>query len=95
MCKNNNIEAMKKTVKQRQLEILPVIQKLNSMHIKPTLNENIKAFYIQLQDFINNGSLIKIDIPIEELNIRIIGVLEENINKKTWLKMTALEKNNE
>lgn len=92
MCKNNYNEAMKKTKEQRQQEILPVIETLNKMHIKPSTNENIKELYKKLQEFINEGENINIDIPIENLNLRIYGTLERNINKKTWLKMTSLEK---
>jgi hypothetical protein len=91
MCKNNYSEAMQKTKSQRQAEILPVIQKLNSMHIKPAYNDKIKEFYGKLQEFINNGEKIDIDVPVEGMNIRIVGVLEAQVNRKTWLKMTALE----
>ncbi len=82
---------MQKTKSQRQAEILPVIQKLNSMHIKPAYNDKIKEFYGKLQEFINNGEKIDIDVPVEGMNIRIVGVLEAQVNRKTWLKMTALE----
>jgi hypothetical protein len=38
---------------------------------------------------------MEIDVPIEGMNLRILGVLEANVNRKTWLKMTALEKMDE
>ena len=92
MCKNDYYKAMQKTKAQRQAEILPVIQKLNSLHIKPVFNTAVKDFYSQLQTFINDGNRMEIDVPIEGMNLRILGVLEDKVNRKTWLKMTALEK---
>lgn len=92
MCKNNYSEAMKKTKEQRQAEILPVIQTLNKMHIKPAMGENVKGLYKILQDFINDGERVEIEYPMEELNLRVYGVLEMNVNRKTWLKIGAIEK---
>jgi hypothetical protein len=83
---------MKKTKQERQQEILPVIESLNKMHIKPALNESVKNLYKKLQEFINDGETMEIEIPIEEMNLRVYGVLEKNINKRTWLKMGALAK---
>ncbi len=92
MCKNNYNNIMKKTKQERQQEILPVIESLNKMHIKPALNESVKNLYKKLQEFINDGETMEIEIPIEEMNLRVYGVLEKNINKRTWLKMGALAK---
>ena len=92
MCKNNYSEAMKKTKEQRQAEILPVIKTLNKMHIKPGMSDSVKGLYKRLQDFINDGERDEIEYPMEELNLRVYGVLEKNVNRKTWLKIGAIEK---
>ena len=43
-----------------------------------------------LHDKKNNDKNINIHIPCSELNILIKGVLEVNINKKSWVKLECL-----
>ena len=78
-----------RTKEQRQAEIKPIIIKLTELRLNVSLDE-IKKLFALLQNYVNNGERIEIDIPIESLNVRIRGVLESNLNKRDWVKMECL-----
>lgn len=78
-----------RTKEQRQAEIKPIIIKLTELRLNVSLDE-IKNLFALLQNYVNNGERIEIDIPIESLNVRIRGVLENNLNKRVWVKMECL-----
>ena len=78
-----------RTKEQRQAEIKPIIIKLTELRLNVSLDE-IKKLFALLQNYVNNGERIEIDIPIESLNVRIRGVLESNLNKRVWVKMECL-----
>ena len=78
-----------RTKKQRQVEIKPIIIKLTELRLNVSLDE-IKQLFALLQNYVNNGERIEIDIPIESLNVRIRGVLENDLNKRVWVKMECL-----
>ena len=78
-----------RTKEQRQAEIKPIIIKLTELRLNVSLDE-IKKLFALLQNYVNNGERIEIDIPIESLNVRIRGVLENNLNKRVWVKMECL-----
>ena len=87
---------IKRTKEQRQNEIKPILKKLNELHLKPNIN-GIKQLYQHIKTYIdntdnnsNNDENININIPCPELNILIKGVLEVNINKKSWVKLECL-----
>mgnify|MGYP003989121891 FL=1 len=87
---------IKRTKEQRQNEIKPILKKLNELHLKPTI-DGIKKLYQHIKTYIdntdnnsNNDENININIPCPELNILIKGVLEVNINKKSWVKLECL-----
>lgn len=94
MCKNKRKEAMIRTKEQRQIEIKPIIIKLTELRLNVSLNE-IKQLFEKMKQYVDNGERIEINIPIESLNVRIIGVLESDLNKKVWLKMECLVRPNE
>jgi hypothetical protein len=75
-----------RTKEQRQAEIKPIIIKLTELRLNVSLDE-IKQLFAVLQNYVNNGDTIEIDIPIESLNVRIRGVLESDLNKRVWVKM--------
>ena len=86
----------KRTKEQRQNEIKPILKKLNELHLKPTI-DGIKQLYQHIKTYIDNSDNninddvnIDIHIPCSELNILIKGVLEVNINKKSWVKLECL-----
>ena len=78
-----------RTKEQRQAEIKPIIIKLTELRLNVSLDE-IKNLFALLQNYVNNGDTIEIDIPIESLNVRIKGVLENDLNKRVWVKMECL-----
>lgn len=78
-----------RTKEQRQAEIKPIIIKLTELRLNVSLDE-IKNLFALLQNYVNNGERIEIDIPIESLNVRIKGVLESDFNKRVWVKMECL-----
>jgi len=87
---------IKRTKEQRQNEIKPILKKLNELHLKPNI-DGIKKLYQHIKTYIdntdnnsNNDENININIPCPELNILIKGVLEVNINKKSWVKLECL-----
>jgi len=81
-----------RTKEQRQLEVKPIIVKLNQLHLSPISYPEIKNLFENMKTYINDGSRIEIDIPCVDLNIRIKGVLAININEKCWVKMECLVK---
>ncbi len=87
---------IKRTKEQRQNEIKPILKKLNELHLKTNI-DGIKQLYKHIKTYIdnsisniNNDENINIHIPCPELNILIKGVLEVNINKKSWVKLECL-----
>ena len=78
-----------RTKEQRQAEIKPIIIKLTELRLNVSLDE-IKNLFALLQNYVNNGERIEIDIPIESLNVRIRGILESDLNKRVWVKMECL-----
>jgi len=92
MSKNKNKDKkiiVSRTKEQRQAEIKPIIIKLTELRLNVSLDE-IKQLFELLQNYVNNGDTIEIDIPIESLNVRIRGVLESDLNKRVWVKMECL-----
>jgi len=87
---------IKRTKEQRQNEIKPILKKLNELHLKPNIDgikqlyQHIKTYIDNTDNNINNDENIDIHIPCPELNILIKGVLEVNINKKSWVKLECL-----
>ena len=97
---------IKRTKEQRQNEIKSLLKKLNELHLKPTIDsikqlyQHIKTYIDNSDNNINNNYKecnninddmnIDIHIPCPELNILIKGVLEVNINKKSWVKLECL-----
>ena len=88
-----------RTKAERQTEIRPIIKKLNEIHLKPNI-DGIKQLYNHIKTYIDNSNNsnididenININIPCPELNILITGVLEIDLQKKSWVKLSCLEK---
>ena len=55
-----------RTREERQMEILPIIQKLSELGLT-TESVPVKELYKQLQIFINTGERMTIDIPFESV----------------------------
>ena len=84
---------MIRTKEQRQKEILPILKKMNELGLTINKHEELKDFFIQMKKYIQQEESEKnvdINIPIEELGIRIKGVLAVNINERVWVKLEQL-----
>ena len=84
---------MIRTKEQRQKEILPILKKMNELGLTINKHEELKDFFIQMKKYIQQAESEKnvdINIPIEELGIRIKGVLAVNINERVWVKLEQL-----
>ena len=84
---------MIRTKEQRQKEILPILKKMNELGLTINKHEELKDFFTQMKKYIQEEESEKnvdINIPIEELGIRIKGVLAVNINERVWVKLEQL-----
>ena len=82
-----------RTKEQRQKEILPILKKMNELGLTINKHEELKDFFTQMKKYIQEEESEKnvdINIPIEELGIRIKGVLAVNINERVWVKLEQL-----
>ena len=92
MANESEASLANRTKEERQLEVLPIIKKLNELQLTISRHKEIKEFFEQLQKYIQEGIKIKINIPIEELGIRIKGTLAVNVNERVWVKLEQLNK---
>jgi hypothetical protein len=82
---------MIRTKEQRQKEILPILKKMNELGLTINKHEELKDFFIQMKKYIQEEEEdVDINIPIEELGIRIKGVLAVNINERVWVKLEKI-----
>lgn len=80
-----------RTKQERQLEVRPVILKLNELHLSPASYTSIKELYTCLQDYIQTGERKVLAIPFPEYNSLIKGVLSNNINERVWVKIESIK----
>jgi hypothetical protein len=76
-----------RTKEERQHEILPIIKKLNELHLTVTKYIELHALFVSMQKYIQEGIRINLNIPVEELNVTIKGVLAINVNERVWVKL--------
>ena len=75
-----------RTKKERHAEARKIIDSLNRLDLT-VQSPPIKLLFKHLQDYIQNGEKIKIDIPFKEQNRNICGVLATNVNEEVWVKL--------
>ena len=67
-----------KTKEQRKEDVKNIIKELNKFEL--TLRyEPVKKLYAHFKDFIDNGNLVKVNIPFPMINRRIKGNLMPNV----------------
>ena len=83
---------MIRTKEQRQKEILPILKKMNELGLTINKHEELKDFFTQMKKYIHQEEEedVDINIPIEELGIRIKGILAVNINERVWIKLEKI-----
>ena len=68
-----------KTKEQRKEDVKNIIKELNKFEL--TLRyEPVKKLYAHFKDFIENGNIVKVNIPFPMINRRIKGELMPNKN---------------
>jgi hypothetical protein len=72
---------------ERQAAIKPVLRKLMELRLDPISYESIKILYEKLQTYIQVGERIELNIPFNEYNCTIKGVLAVNKNEQVWVKL--------
>jgi hypothetical protein len=80
---------MERTKKERQEEIKPILEKLRELHINIKQDDGIKEFFILMQQYIQEGNRIELNIPCPTLNVTIKGILAVKKNEKVSVKLTA------
>tara|TARA_B100001758_G_scaffold247434_1_gene265253 strand:+ start:16108 stop:16374 length:267 start_codon:yes stop_codon:yes gene_type:complete len=67
-----------KTKEQRKEDVRNIIKELNKFEL--TLRyEPVKKLYAHFKDFIENGNIVKVNIPFPMINRRIKGNLMPNV----------------
>jgi hypothetical protein len=72
---------------ERQLAIKPVLAKLTELHLNPIAYESIKLLYLHIKDYIQLGERKELNIPFNEYNCTIKGVLATDKNERVWVKL--------
>ena len=80
---------MSRSLKQRQFEIRPIIQKLTQLHVSINQHDEIKLLFKEMQRYIQEGVRIELNIPFDAYNTTIEGVLATNLNERVWVKFAA------
>lgn len=84
---NNEIKSdIYRTKSERIDAVKPIIEKLNELHLTIQY-EPIKQLFSLIQQYINEGKEIIINIPFPIINKRIKGVLCDNIRHQVWVKL--------
>jgi hypothetical protein len=75
-----------RTKKERHLEAKKIIENLNKLDLT-IQSPPVKNLFQLLQKYIQDGERIEVNIPFEEQNRTIKGVLETNIKNQVWVKL--------
>ena len=71
---------------ERQSEIRIIINKLNELELTVAY-EPIKQLYKLMQNYVNTGGKIPINIPFPMIKRRIKGLLPDTVNEQCWIKI--------
>ena len=72
---------------ERKADIKPILVKLTELHLDPISYESIKILYQKLQAYIQLGERIELNIPFNEYNCTIKGILAVDKKEKVWVKL--------
>jgi len=84
--KREKKEPIYRTKEERQAEVKKIISTLSDLKLDPTY-EPIKILYKHLNEYVNKGERIKINIPFQEIQRRITGILAISIREQVWIRM--------
>jgi len=77
-----------RTKHNRQMEIRPIIEKLNELQLT-TFYDEIKQLYKLMQEYIKTGNRIIIKIPFPAIKKNIVGILASNVKEPVVLKLQS------
>jgi hypothetical protein len=75
-----------RTREERQEEARKIISTLSNLQLNLTY-EPIKTLYKRLNEYIEKGERIIVNIPFPEINRRIRGILAISVRETVWIKM--------
>tara|TARA_B110000967_G_C18842495_1_gene540137 strand:- start:993 stop:1286 length:294 start_codon:yes stop_codon:yes gene_type:complete len=75
-----------RTKEERKDEILIIINKLSELELTISY-EPIKELFKIMQNYINEGGKISINIDFPMIDRRIKGLLADSINEQCWIKL--------
>jgi len=71
---------------ERQAEAHKVISKLNDLELNVAY-EPVKKLFTLLNDYVDNGGRIKVNIPFPMINKRICGYLPDTVNDQCCIAL--------
>jgi hypothetical protein len=77
---------------ERQIEARKVINKLSELNLTVSYDP-IKELFMILQNYVNNGGKIEINIPFPMINKRIKGLLPDTVNEQCFIALKHEEFN--
>ncbi len=75
-----------RTREERQEEARKILAKLTELQLNVTY-EPIQMLYKRLNEYIEKGERITVNIPFPEINRRIRGILAISVREMVWIKM--------
>ena len=75
-----------RTREERQEEARKILAKLTELQLNVTY-EPIQMLYKRLNEYIEKGERIIVNIPFPESNRRIRGILAISVREMVWIKM--------
>ena len=92
--KKNKIKKIKelsivRTKDERKSEVKQIIEKLCELQLSNNY-EPIQKLYNIMQQYINEGERIIVNIPFPEINKKIEGILPVNIKEQVIVKLTNI-----
>jgi len=75
-----------RTREERQEEARKILAKLTELQLNVTY-EPIQMLYKRLNEYIEKGERITVNIPFPEINRRIRGILAISVREMVWMKM--------
>jgi len=79
-------EERQEEARKRQEEARKILAKLTELQLNVTY-EPIQMLYKRLNEYIEKGERIIVNIPFPEINRRIRGILAISVREMVWIKM--------
>jgi len=84
--KDNSNISIYRNKEERIAAVKPIIEKLNELQLTIEYDA-IKELFTLIQEYINEGKQISVNIAFPMINKRIKGMLCDNIKEEVWVKL--------